>query len=96
LDNNTKHPKVLLCYDFVNKITNEEEDMLLVAESYLFIGTITLLELEILVAMVVDAKIGINVKISSVTKINIDAKIGINAKIDMDPKIGIDTKINID
>jgi len=28
LDSNTKRSKVLLCYNFVNEITNEEEDML--------------------------------------------------------------------
>jgi hypothetical protein len=95
LDNN-KHLEVSLCYDFVNEITNEEEIMLLVAESYLFaIGTITLLELEILVAVVADAKIGTNVKIGNVAKINIDEKFNINAKIDKNPKNNIDTKINI-
>jgi hypothetical protein len=58
---NTKHPKVLFCYDFVNKITDEEEDVLLVVEPYLFaIGTITLPELKILVTVVDDAKIGTN------------------------------------
>jgi hypothetical protein len=45
LDNNIKHPKVLLCYDFVNIITDEEEDVLLVVEPDLFaIGTIILPE----------------------------------------------------
>jgi hypothetical protein len=43
LDNNTKHPKVLLIYNFVNIITNEEKDMLLLVEPNLFaINTITL------------------------------------------------------
>jgi len=61
LDNNTKHPKVLFCYDFVNGITNEEEDVLLVAKPNLFaIGTITLPQLKILVTVVDDAKIGTN------------------------------------
>ncbi len=31
LDNNTKHLKVLLCYDLMEGITNEEEEILFVA-----------------------------------------------------------------
>jgi hypothetical protein len=66
LDSNTKHPKVLLWYDFVKGVTDEEEDVLLVVEPYLFaIGTITLLELKILVTVVVDAKICIDAKIGT-------------------------------
>jgi hypothetical protein len=43
LDSNTKHPKVLFCYDFVNEVIDEEKDVLLAAEPDLFtIGTITL------------------------------------------------------
>jgi hypothetical protein len=90
LDSNTKCPKVLLCQNFVNGFTYEEEDMLLVAEPDLFItDTITLSELKILVVMVTDAKIGI------VPKIDFNAKIGNDEKINIDPKIGIDMKINI-
>jgi hypothetical protein len=33
LDNNTKHLEVLFCYDFVNKVTNKEEYVLLVANA---------------------------------------------------------------
>jgi hypothetical protein len=73
LDSNTKCLEVLLCYDFVNEITNEEKDVLLVVKLDLFtIGTITLLELKILAIMAVDAKIDIVVKIST------NAKIGTN------------------
>ncbi len=47
LDVNTKWPKVLLCYDFTNDITNEEEEILLQVELELFtIGTISLPKLE--------------------------------------------------
>ncbi len=50
LDNNTKHLEVFFCYNFVNGVTNEEEDMLLVAELNLFIiSTIILSKLKILV-----------------------------------------------
>jgi hypothetical protein len=70
---NTKRPKVLFCYNFVNKIINEKEDVLLVAKPNLFvIGTITLPKLKILLAMVVDAKIGTNAKIGSDMKIDIN------------------------
>jgi hypothetical protein len=69
LDNNTKCLAVLLCYDFVNIVTNEEED-LLVVESNLFI-TITLPKPEILVVVAADAKININTKISMDPKIKV-------------------------
>lgn len=48
LDGNTKPHEVLLCYDFTNGVTDEEEEVLLQAKLNLFtIGTITLLESEI-------------------------------------------------
>jgi len=31
LDSNTNHPKVLLCYDLMEGVTNEEEEILFVA-----------------------------------------------------------------
>jgi len=66
LDSNTKHPKVLLYYDFVNGIIDEEEDMLLVAELDLFtISTIILPKLKILVVVVPNTKININSKIDT-------------------------------
>ncbi len=75
LDNNTKRLELLLCYDFVNGITDEEEYMLLAVELDLFgIGTIILLESIILATIVVDAKI------------DIDTKIGTNTKIGLIPK----------
>ncbi len=44
------------------------------------IGTITSLELKILVTMAVDAKISTNVKIDTNAKLDINGKIGIDAK----------------
>ncbi len=82
MDNNTKCLQILLCYDFVNNVTNEKEDVLLATELDLFtINTITLSKLEILATMVANAKIGIN------------AKIDTNAKISTNPKIDIDMKL---
>jgi hypothetical protein len=47
LDGNTKQRKVLFCYDFMNGVIVEEEEVLLQVESDLFtIGTITLSELK--------------------------------------------------
>jgi hypothetical protein len=90
LDNNTKRPEVLLCNDFVNKITNKKEDMLLATKLDVFtIGTITLQELGILGTMS-------NVKTSMDAKIDTNAKIGINVEIKMNPKIDIDTNMKID
>lgn len=61
LFNNTKNPKVLLCYDFVNGIIDEEEDMLLVAKLDLFtIGTVILPKPKNLVVVVANAKISID------------------------------------
>jgi hypothetical protein len=49
LDNNIKRQELLLCYDFVNGVIDEEEDVLLVVELNLFaISTITFLESGIL------------------------------------------------
>jgi hypothetical protein len=60
LDNNTKGLEVLLCYDFVNGITNKEEDVLLEVEPNLFaIKTITLPKLEILLAHVTSLEFNI-------------------------------------
>jgi hypothetical protein len=61
LDSGTKLPKILLCYDFVDKVIDEEEDVLLAAKPNLFtIGTITLPKLKILATMATDVKIGTN------------------------------------
>ncbi len=88
LESNTKCLEVLLYYDFVNGVTNEEEYMLLVVKLDLFIiNTITLLELEILATMIVDAKISTDVEIDT------NPKIGANTKIDTDMKINIDEAI---
>jgi hypothetical protein len=58
LDNNTKHPKVLLCYDLMKGITNEKEKVFLIAKLNLFmIRTITLHEPKILNAIIFNAKI---------------------------------------
>jgi len=96
LDNNIKHPKVLFCYDFVNEIIDEEEDMLLATKLYLFtIGTITLLKPKKLVKVVVDAKINIDAKTNIGAKTGIDPKNSIDAKIDTNTKIGTDMKIDI-
>ncbi len=84
LDSNTKRLELLFCYNFINTITDEEEDMILVAELNLFtIGTITLLKPKIFTSVAVDAKT------------NIDAKFDINTDIDIDMKINIDEPIFI-
>ncbi len=94
LDSNTKCPKVLFYYDFVQKVVGEEENVLLVAKlDYFAINTISLQELEILATMIVDAKINIDAKIGTVEKIHINANIGTNAKIGTNPKISTNTKI---
>lgn len=36
LSSQTKHPKVFMCYEFQNGITNEEEDFVFPIESSLF------------------------------------------------------------
>lgn len=74
-------PKILFYYNFVNKITNEEKDVLLATEPNLFvIDTIILLDLKVLV-VVFDAKIDIN------AKIKMDPKTGTDMKISMDELI---------
>lgn len=74
-------PKILFYYNSVNKITNEEKDVLLATEPNLFvIDTIILLDLKVLV-VVFDAKIDIN------AKIKMDPKTGTDMKISMDELI---------
>ncbi len=91
LDSNTKCLKVLLCYNFVNIVTNEEKNMSLAVELDLFAnGTIILPNLEVSAIVLVDWKINTNPKIS------IDAKMGTNVEIDTVPKIDIAMKINLD
>ncbi len=64
-------------YDFVNKVTDEEKDALLVVKLDLFtIGTIILLESKILAIVVVDAKISIVVQIS----INVVATLALGSR----------------
>jgi hypothetical protein len=88
LDSNTKCPKVLFCYDFVNEVKDEEKNMLLATELDLFtINTITLLELKILAAVAIDAKTDTNVKTNTNAKINIDTKTGTDMKIGTDELI---------
>jgi hypothetical protein len=75
----------LFYYDFVNKVTDEEKDVLLVVEVDLFtIGTIILLESKILAIMAVDAKISIVVQIN----INFVATLALGSR----PKQGL-TKV---
>jgi hypothetical protein len=58
LNNNTKHPEVLLCYDLMKVVTNEEEEILFTTKLNLFtLGVITLFELKILNAIVFGAKL---------------------------------------
>ncbi len=46
LGSEVRRPEVLLCYDYQNDITNEEEDIIFATERKLFsIGTISLLEI---------------------------------------------------
>jgi hypothetical protein len=84
LDSNIKHLEVLFCYNFVNGVTYEKEDTLLVAKLDLFvIGTITILEPKIFTKVVANAKT------------NKHAKIGIDAKICVNTNINTNMKINI-
>jgi hypothetical protein len=54
LGSNVKRPKVLLCFDYYNDITNDEKDLMFIDEPKLFsIGTINLL-LEALTSFVVN------------------------------------------
>jgi len=67
----------LFYYDFVNKVTDEEKDVLLVVELDLFtIDTIILLESKILVIVAIDAKISIGVQIS----INVVATLALGSR----------------
>jgi hypothetical protein len=76
LDSNTKRLEVLLYYDFVNEITYEEENVLLVVELNLFtISTITVPKSEILAMVVADEKINTDTKINTYTKINTEEQI---------------------
>ncbi len=88
MDSNTKRLEILLHYNFVNEVTDEEEDVILVTELNLFaIGTITLPEPKIFTKVVVDAKTNRHAKIGIDAKTNINAKIGINTNIDIDEPI---------
>jgi len=63
----------LLCYNFVNGVTYEKENVLLATKLDLFvISTIILPKSKILVVVVVDAKINTDTKIDINTKINIE------------------------
>jgi hypothetical protein len=60
LDNNTKHPKVLLCYDLTKGITDKEKEIFFLIKPIFFtIGTITLSELGILNTIIFNAEINI-------------------------------------
>jgi hypothetical protein len=75
-------PKSLALLQFVNGVTYEEEEVLLLAKPNLFaIGTITLPKPKILMLVATDAKISTN------------AKTGTNAKIGTNMKIGTDELI---
>jgi hypothetical protein len=70
LDINTKHLEVLVCYDFVNRFKNEEENTLLATKPDLFtINTITLPEVEILVIVLINVNIDIDAKIDTMQKL---------------------------
>jgi hypothetical protein len=58
LNSNTKHPEVLLCYDLMKGVTNEEEEILFTTKSNLFtLGAITLFELKIVNVIIFVAKV---------------------------------------
>jgi hypothetical protein len=58
LDSNTKRPKVLLCYDLMEGVTDEEEEIIFATKPNLFtFGTITLSEPKILNATIFGAKV---------------------------------------
>ncbi len=60
LDNNTKCPKVLMCYDLMEGIIDKEEEIFFVAELDMFIiETITLWELKIFNAIIFDVEVNI-------------------------------------
>lgn len=61
LDGNIKRPEILLCYDFMNVITDKEEEVLLQAKLDMFtIGTITLLELEMGISVLTIKLLGVD------------------------------------
>ncbi len=62
---NLKRPKVLLCFDYQNGITDEEEDLMFISEHDLFfIGTINLplIFLETVVVNIIQTKITIETR----------------------------------
>jgi hypothetical protein len=59
LDSNNKHPKVLLCYDLMEGVTNKKEVLLATKPNLFTIETITLPKLEIFNAAIFTVKINI-------------------------------------
>jgi hypothetical protein len=58
LDNNTKCFEVLLCYDWIEGVTNKEENIFLIIKLALFtLGTITLPKLDIFSVAIFGAKV---------------------------------------
>lgn len=58
LGNDTKWPKIIVCYDFQLRITNDEEGIMFMAKLKLFsIGTIVQLE-ELVMLFIIDSIIG--------------------------------------
>jgi len=65
LGNDTKHPKIIVCYDFQLRITNDEEDIMFMAKLKLFsIGTIVQLK-ELVMLFIIDSIIGIGTNMES-------------------------------
>lgn len=61
LDKNTKRPKVLFCYNFMECVTNKEEDVLLFVDSNSFvIEIITLPKSELEITTIVVTKLDID------------------------------------
>lgn len=59
LGDDTKRPKIIMCYDFRLRIINDEEDMMFMAKLKLFfIGTIVKLE-ELVMLFIINSIIGI-------------------------------------
>jgi hypothetical protein len=59
LGNDINQPKIIVCYDFQLKITNDEKDIMFMAKLKLFfIGTIVQLE-ELIMLFIIDPIIGI-------------------------------------
>jgi hypothetical protein len=58
LDNNTKHPEVLWCFDLMEGVIDEKIYIFFTVESNLFtFGTITLLKPKIISVAIFDAKV---------------------------------------